>query len=203
MNKIGFPLGDRNDGSSYVPINHFKRKETDKNQVQKEVSELIDKIEGKIPRKFGDAIKYILGELSDNIDNHSEFSYASLMAQYFPTKKMVDIAVFDNGITIPGCFEKHGIVFRDEGDAINKTISGEVTTKKEEVMRGYGLRSCKRLSTEGVEGELYIISTKGVLIFNSTKKPLFYTLDNSLKGTFLYFRLPLPKEKLDIYPFVV
>ncbi len=170
MRKIGFPFGNSGKGSSFVPIRHFKKEKNKKHQVNKEVNKLMDEIEDKVPRKLDTSIKYILGELSDNIDEHSNFSYASLMAQYFPKKKKIDIAVFDNGITIPGAFSKHDISFQEDGEAIQKAVKGEVTTKKNEEMRGYGLKSCKRLSIEGLEGEFYIISRKGILGFNQGKK---------------------------------
>jgi len=203
MEKIGFPLGKKDDGSSYVSIKHFRKNPNDKNQVNKQVNDLIDTIEEKLPYQFGESIKYILGELSDNIDEHSEFECASLMAQYFPKKKMVDIAVFDNGISIPALFEKHKIQFNGDQEAIKKAVWGEVTTKKNEEMRGYGLRTCKKLSVEGLKGELYIISRKGVLVIKSEEDPIFYDLGtNSVKGTFIYLRLKTPKTKLNIYNFV-
>lgn len=203
MEKIGFPLGNAEDGGSYVSIKHFKKDSQDQNQINKKVNELINSLEEKLPYQFGDSIKYILGELSDNIDNHSEFKRASLMAQYFPKKEIVDIAVFDNGISIPALFEKHNIQFKGDIDAIKKAVCGEVTTKQEEITRGFGLRTCKNLSTEGLKGELYIVSRKGILLFKSGKEPLFRDLeDKFLKGTFIYMRLKTPKEKLDIYNFV-
>ncbi len=203
MEKIGFPLGNKTDGGSYVSIKHFKKDKREKNQVNKQVNELLNSIESKLPYQFGDSIKYIFGEISDNIDEHSEFEYASLMAQYYPTKRIVDIAIFDNGVSIPALFEEHKISFKDDSDAIKKAVWGEATTKKNEQMRGYGLRTCKNLSTEGLKGELHIVSRKGILVLKSKEKPIFHQLkEKSLKGTFLYFRLKTPKEKLNIYEFV-
>lgn len=203
MEKIGFPLGGKEDGGSYVSIKHFKRDIKDKNQVNRQVNEIIDTIEERVPYQFGDSVKYILGELSDNIDDHSEFECASLMAQYFPKKEIVDIAVFDNGISIPALFERHHISFNRDKDAIKKAVWGEVTTKEDEKMRGFGLRTCKELSTEGLKGELYIVSRKGILVIKSGEEPIFYELEeNSLKGTFIYLRLKTPKKKVNIYDFV-
>jgi len=202
LQKIGFPLGTKEDGSSYVSIKHLRKDPNDKNQINREVNELVTVIEGKAPNKFGDSIKYILGELSDNIDEHSRFECASLMAQYFPKKEIVDIAVFDNGVSIPKLFEEHNIRFKGDSNAIKKAVWGEVTTKKNET-RGFGLRTCKELSTEGLKGELYLVSRSGILMIKSSKEPLFYELKtDSLKGTFIYLRLKTPKKRLNIYKFV-
>ena len=70
-------------------------------------------------------------------------------------------------------------------------------------MRGFGLRTCKRLSIEGLKGELYIISRKGILIIRSEEDPVFHSLgENYLQGTFIYLRLKTPEDKLDIYKFI-
>ncbi len=80
-----------------------------------------------------------------------------------------------------------------------KAISGEITTKQNEIMRGFGLKSCRDISTKGIGGELYILSRKGLVIIKDNEEPSLHELgDLSLKGTFLYFRLPTPKEKLNI-----
>jgi len=203
MEKIGFPLGKNEDGDSYVSLKHFKKDKKDKNQINKKVNELINSIEGKIPCEFGESVKYILGELSDNIDDHSEFEFASLMAQYFPTKEILDIAVFDNGISIPTLFEKHKVSFENDQDAIKKAVWGEVTTKEHDITRGYGLKTCKKLSIEGLRGELYIISRKGILRIKSKDDILLQELSGDiLQGTFIYLRLKTPKNKLNIYEFV-
>ena len=106
LSDIGFPLGKKTDGNTYVSIKHFVNNPEDKNQVNQEANDLLDKIDNKIPKQFGSSVKYILGELSANIDEHSQFTFASLMAQYFPHKEYLDIAVFDNGITIPFLLKK-------------------------------------------------------------------------------------------------
>ena len=109
LSDVGFPLGKRTDGDTYVSIKHFANNPEDKNQVNKESNELLKKMKDKIPEEFGSSVQYIIGELSDNIDEHSRFTFASLMAQYYPRKEHMDIAVLDNGISIPLLFEKNNI----------------------------------------------------------------------------------------------
>jgi len=125
------------------------------------------------------------------------------MAQYYPKKEHLDLAVLDNGITIPFNFEKSNINFEKDSEAIKKALYGEITTKRDELMRGYGLKSCKDISLKEVKGELHIVSRKGIIILKESKKPIFYDFDDvSLEGTFLYFRLPTPKKKVNIYPYL-
>jgi len=204
LSKIGFPLGSEEEGDTFIPISHFQDNPSKKNQVEEEALTLFEKISSKIPPIFGrNSIPHILSELSDNIDQHSEFTFASLMAQFYPKKEYLDLVVLDNGVSIPFLFEKNNIKFDKDSGAIMKAVSGEISTKKEEIMRGFGLKSCKRLSLEGFKGELHIISRKGAILFESNKTPKVYNFDNeTLEGTLLYFRLPVPKGKVPFYSLI-
>lgn len=204
LSKIGFPFGSEAEGDTFVPISHFQDNPSDKNQIEKETLDLFYKISSKIPISFGhNAIPHILSELSDNIDQHSEFTFASLMAQYFPRKEYLDLAVLDNGVSIPFIFEKNNKEFKKDSDAIMKAVSGEISTKKDQGLRGFGLKSCKNLSIEGFNGELHIISRKGAIIFKPDEKPKIYDFKNEvLEGTLIYFRLPAPKEEVPFYEII-
>ncbi len=203
LSDIGFPLGKKKDGDTFISIKHFPNDLEKRNQVNKKANEVLKKIEKKIPNSFGDSIHYILGELADNMDEHSNFTFASIMAQYYPQKEYLDIAVLDNGITIPYNFEKNKINFSNDSEAIKKALYGEVTTKKKEKMRGFGLKSCKDISLEEIKGEIHIVSRKGVIILKDNQKLHFHDFDDiPLEGTFLYFRLPTPKKKINIYPYL-
>ncbi len=139
LQDIGFPLGKKDDGNTFVSIKHFPNNPENRNQVNRESNALIENMESKVPDKFGDSVKYIIGELASNMDDHSKFTFASMMSQYYPVKKYLDLAVLDNGITIPFNFEKNGIKFDKDSEAIRMALFGEVTTKKDEMMRGFGL----------------------------------------------------------------
>jgi len=192
---IGFPLGTTKQGDTYYPINHFNNKE----DINKRVNILLDSINNKIPKEFGDAIPYLLAELTDNIEQHSQFTHASIMAQYFPRKNYVDIGILDNGLSIPGVFKRNKIPFSEDCGAINKALKG--TTTKKEGLRGYGLQSSKKIVRDLINGELHIISGKGTIIFapdSFSKKYEFAR--NSLGGTLIYMRLDAPPKRLNIYP---
>jgi len=203
LSDIGFPLGKIKDGSTFISIKHFANNSSNPNQVNEEANSMLNKIKNRIPISFGDSVLYILGELAANIDEHSNFTFASLMAQYYPQKEYLDIAVLDDGISIPFNFEKNNISFKKDSEAIRKALFGEVTTKKGEKMRGYGLKSCKDISIKEIKGELHLVSRRGIAILKSNGDENFYEFDNvSLNGTFLYFRLPTPKNKINIYSYL-
>ena len=193
---IGFPFGTTKQGDTYYPINHFNNKEN----INEKINMLVESMSKKIPEEFGDSIPYLLAELTDNIEQHSQFTHASIMAQYFPKKNYIDIGILDNGLSIPCVFEKNKISFSKDYEAIDKALKG-TTTKKEDGLRGYGLQSSKKIVRDLIDGELHIISRKGAIIF----KPDFFSqkcelAKNSLGGTLIYMRLNTPSKSLNIYP---
>jgi len=145
------------------------------------------------------AFKYLLSELIDNIYQHSEFGCANVMAQKYPRLKFVEIAVFDNGISIPGRFEKSGIV-SDDCNAIIDAINGLSTKDRE---RGFGLGSCAKIFTQGIMGEILLVSRKGA-IYLKKHNVIAYKLEdnNKLKGTLISVRVPISPKIVDIYAYV-
>ncbi len=198
LTDIGFPFGTKKQGETYHPINHFEKGVS----MNKEVNELLDNMNNKIPKQFGSSVPYLLGELTDNIEQHSQFTHASIMAQYFHQKEYVDIGILDNGLSIPKVFENNKISFTEDFDAIAKAMSG-VTTKKEDGTRGFGLQSTKKIVRDLCDGELFIISRRGTLIFepNLFLKKQDFT-KNTLKGTLIYIRIKTPSKDLNIYPYL-
>ncbi|MFC1682139.1 ATP-binding protein [Nanoarchaeota archaeon] len=195
---IGFPFGTETQGETYYPVNHFNNKD----DINKKVGAFVNDINKKLPDKFGDSVLYILGELTDNIEQHSQFTHASIMAQYFPNKEYLDIGILDNGLSIPGVFEKNKIPFSKDCEAVDNALKG-TTTKKEEGTRGFGLSSSKKIIRDLIDGELHIISRKGAIIFEPESFSKKYEFDkNSLKGTMIYMRLNIPSKRLNIYPYL-
>ena len=61
--RIGFPLGCRLEGESFLPINHFSNKDN----VNEQISKISKHIGNKIDKNFGFSVNYLLAELSDNL----------------------------------------------------------------------------------------------------------------------------------------
>jgi hypothetical protein len=197
LSKAGFPLGGVKESETCLPIIHF----TNKDKINTEVSKTIDYLQRNISPKFGQSILYLLAELSDNIDQHSQFTSASIMAQYYPKKGYMDIGLFDNGITIPGLFEEKNKPFKDDFEAIQCAFEGVST--KDETTRGFGLRTTKKLVLEGLDGEIHVFSRKGALVSKAGNKEKCLDLDgNPLSGTLIYIRANRPEKTLNIYEYI-
>ena len=73
------------------------------------VSNLLENVKAQIPNVFGSSIIYIIGELTDNIEQHSGYSNAFVLIK--PEKDNLSILISDNGLGIPHVFERKGIIF--------------------------------------------------------------------------------------------
>lgn len=145
------------------------------------------------------AFNYLMSEIVDNIYQHSKFCHAFLMAQKYPSKRFVEIAFIDDGITIPGSFEKAGKTMQHI-NALKAAMQGKSTKDQ---TRGYGLSTSLKLVTKGLNGQFLLVSGKAALYYKPSEQTL-YTLDLSyeLKGTLVGLRIPYPCPKLeDIYEY--
>jgi hypothetical protein len=192
LDKIGFPLGKIYLDGTSVSIRHFN-----KNPI-KECIPLFDFIDQTFPQTLrGNCIKYIISELVDNIEQHSDFTTASIMAQYYPKKNMVDIGVIDNGITIPYLLEINNLGGIDDCNRILSAING-ISTKKE-IGRGYGLSSSTKITIDGLDGECYIVSRRGIVHLKANGFRKLYKLENNVyNGTIIYMRFLAPKKSINI-----
>ncbi len=200
---VGFPLGGGKPAITYMPIHHFSpQKENNSTRlIELEIKEVFDIVQKYFPSKLHNGIFYLLAELSDNIDQHSEFTLGSIMVQFYKNKGFVDIGVLDNGITIPGRYEKNSITFENDCDAIEKALKG-ISTKEGEVGRGKGLETSKRLVEEGLEGDFYVLSRKCLVSVEKGHVSDTKSVEKPLKGTLIYARFKVPKKALNIYEFI-
>ena len=144
----------------------------------------------------------IINEIVDNIYQHSEFNNASAMAQKHDKEGFIELSFFDDGITISGSYEKHlGLEF-DGTKAIMKAINGFST--KHEVGRGTGLYNSIKLVSEGMKGDVMIVSGDGMFYIKQSENHS-YKLDhenNKLRGTLISIRIPFQKKEVLWYEYI-
>ncbi len=149
------------------------------------------------------AVKLAVGELLDNVDQHSRCTSASFMAQRYEKMRSVEVSIFDNGITIPGSFRKSGRYGNiSDSDALKKAIGGMST--KPEGTRGHGLPTFISILTGALKGEALIVSKDAAYYTESNNNEKLYKLDrkDGLGGTLIGMRIPLPMKKADVYEFI-
>ena len=143
----------------------------------------------------------LIGELVDNVQEHSEFSKAYVEGQIYKKKGFTELCILDNGKSIPGSFREHNKSFKNDSDAIIQAISG-VTTKMEDE-RGTGLGFVSNLITNGLCGEAFISSGEGFVYLGKDGKALvFNDARIRYRGTIVALRMPYVSKKVDIYDFI-
>ncbi|MEM0143231.1 MAG: hypothetical protein QXL94_04695 [Candidatus Parvarchaeum sp.] len=149
-------------------------------------------------------IKYIIGELVANIDEHSKCNASFFMAQNYKKREFLEAAFFDNGITIPGSFREAGLYKKgmNDVDCIKEALTG--TSTSPEYGRGHGLPSTTKI-LKAINSDIFIVSGNGAIYLNGTdkylKEDIAYTTDEfaQLGGTLISFQIHLPIKHIDIY----
>jgi len=182
---------------NYVPLNEIPSDPIERESVLRN----IDRLKTNDELMFGGAnsFSYIVGELIGNIFDHAQSSKAMVMGQKYPGK-FTDLCFYDNGITIPESFRRHGIELRPY-QALAEAINGLST--RDESIRGFGLWSCTRICVEGLNGQVFIASGNACMHINKDQQK-FYELDDDkkLQGTLISLRVYPVTEPINIIEYV-
>ena len=140
------------------------------------------------------ALRTIISEIANNVYDHSKhgcgevqsYIYSKLHINY----EKLDIAIVDDGISIPGLFEISKINLDNDCKSIEKAIGVFSTISDSKYERGNGLWTVIRLIAEGNAGELLIVSRAGCLHICGEKYK-YYLLDEKhiFNGTLIGIRL--------------
>ena len=180
----------RKETSTTIPFVNLPTTKTEYSKIQPATG-----IAEKINDEYGGyhTLFHICDELIGNIYNHTpmEEGYANQgysFAQEYVHDKRVDICVMDDGLSIPGSFEKSNIPFEDDCHAISLAVSGRSTAKDEDedprYRRGAGLLTTLRLVIEENGGEALIVSRRGLLYIKNKNK-----YEYIFKGTLVAVKL--------------
>lgn len=130
-----------------------------------------------------------------------------MLAQNYHKKRFAEISIFDDGISIPGSFENHGVKFKSDAFAISSAINGFSTKSKE---RRHGLNSSTSMYIDGGDAEVLVVSRNGIFHKKNGEPVKLYNtelmntnniiLDKEyvppLEGTLFSVRLPYPASKI-------
>lgn len=180
--------------NSYVPFTEIPK---DYEKGMKIIDIIFDLVKNELAKPG--ALQYVIGELVDNIYEHSEFSNAYVMAQKLNTDE-IELCFFDNGVTIPSNFANHGID-KPAADCIYEAINGRST--KKEKGRGKGLNTSINMCKSLFNAEFLIVSKDGILRLD--KNPSRYNpKDNAqqLQGTLIGMKCQIAEPTEDFYNYV-
>ena len=136
-------------------------------------------------------LQYLIAEILNNVADHSGSSHGGFaMAQYYPTKRKIQVAVADSGI---GFFKHINNVYPDiktDEEALKKAVEMGVTASSNRMYghernAGYGLYALLQIIKE-TKGQVVIISYTGILRCQDGEITTG-TLDESWNGTVVAF----------------
>lgn len=112
-------------------------------------------------------LRTIISELANKVYDHSGDNGDDVKS-YICSKldshcKKLEICVIDDGLSIPGIFEKYNVGFDNGCKAIEKAIGTFSTITDSDYERGNGFWTILRLVCEGNGGEMLIVSRRGCL----------------------------------------
>ena len=147
------------------------------------------------------AFNLVLCELTDNIYQHSKFDKAFMMCQAYEKKKYIELSFIDDGISIPGNFDKYSIDFKSDTEAINMAVQG--TSTKNDSERGRGLGDSLSVYCKSVNAQAIIVSRKG-FYYRKGEEIKLYKLSEEQKfqGTLVSLRLPILNKHIDYTKYV-
>lgn len=142
----------------------------------------------------GFVLRHILSELTYNIHEHAfdcnQKTNACISIKEYLEEEKLEIAIMDFGLSIPGRFDKSGVEYYDDCNAIEKAINNFSTASTNPYERGNGLWTTIRLIVEGNGGEILIVS-RGGLLYIGTEEYEYRLLDDGkiFKGTLISIKL--------------
>jgi len=186
---------------SFIPISVLRKKSKIQRERLQSLFEMkIYKILGSIPGARN-AIFYPMSELVTNIFEHSGKDEGYLFAQFYPSKKYLDICIVDCGIGLANGYNKaRGVNLSDE-QAIIEAMSGN--SIKSETERGYGLRTSKDVICKALAGGEFILLSGSAVLVSLNKRENIVTLpDFYWQGVVISYRIPKPDKPVNISDFL-
>lgn len=199
---------DKYSDKRYIPIICFpacKSKDDIKNDIISVAENIMVKqlnIDGEIRK----ALSYMLSETIDNITEHSDSDRGYIFAQYYPTKKYIDICIADNGISILGSYIKSDKAdIHNDVEALENAGKG-VSSKNlpDSENRGYGITTCKNMLAKGLNGKYFLLSGQAFHTMSSEETSYVGLPDNiKWEGTIVALRIPYTERKdFNIYKYI-
>lgn len=190
----------------YIPIVSFPA--SSDNDEKEAISSVIESIiirQLNMPSNVALGLKYMVGELLDNITEHSKSDRGFIFAQSYPQKGYLDLCLADRGVTLLGSYQRllnNEIASDMEAiKAANRGISSKNLPDAEN--RGFGIRTSKRMLIEGLGGQYLMISGSCFYL----KRPgfdSFYNVPSGLRwnGTILALRLPYNNDQFNYVNYI-
>jgi hypothetical protein len=206
LNTVRFPGGVNSVAEfqkflSYIPVTSLEKSKQVENREKLEScfsTMLYKTINGVAGSQ--DAIYYPITELVGNIFEHSKKDRGWVFTQIYPNKKFLDLCIVDTGRGLRNCYKEERNIILNDKEAVKEAVGGRSTKLDKD--RGFGIYSSKRVICEGLGGSFIILSGNAALISEKNREKLMEMPSFNWQGVIISYRIPFPKQAIDIYPFL-
>lgn len=141
---------------TYLPVCQFDLHKSNIDDLQSILQRII-KTQSGADYRIVTPLSYLLGELIDNMNEHSQGKHGYIFSQYLKKEDCIDLVLADDGITVLGSYVK-AQKFLDEingndAEALRLANEGKSTKNLPNAEnRGYGISSSKEMLSDGLHG---------------------------------------------------
>lgn len=148
----------------------------------------------------------LLGEIFDNIEEHSEAKNVYIFAQYWPKTNACEICVLDDGQGIYGSLKKAGRNVKNSEDGLRKILEMGLSSKTDfgDIKRATGIKNIRSaITNKEINGEFVIMSGDSIFLDSADYGKKFIKLTKYYwNGTIVALRLNKPMSQFNLYNYV-
>ncbi len=149
---------------------------------------------------------FLLGEMLDNIEEHSMARNVYLFAQYWPKTNSCEVCILDDGQGVFESLKKAGRNVKDSEDALRKILETGLSAKTDfgDIKRATGIKNTRTaLVNKEINGEFLIMSGDSIFLDSANQKERFFKLTKYFwNGTIIVLRLNRPVSQFNLYDYV-
>ena len=181
---------------TYLPVCQFDLHKDNVDNLQSVLQGIIKKQSG-ADYRIVTPLSYLLGELIDNMNEHSSGEHGYIFSQYLKKENCIDLVLADDGITILGSYVKANKYISEingnDAEALKMATEGRSTKNLPNAEnRGYGISSSKKMLSDGLQGSFFMLSG-GAFHRHDSSGSVFVRLPSSIywDGTIILMRIPV------------
>lgn len=181
---------------TYLPVCQFDLQKSNIDDLQSILQKIIRKQSG-ADYRIVTPLSYLLGELIDNMNEHSRGKHGYIFSQYLKKEKCINLVLADDGITVFGSYvnaKKYlDEIDGNEAEALRLANEGKSTKNLPDAEnRGYGISSSKEMLSDGLHGSFFMLSGGAFHRYDSSGS-VFVKLPSTIywDGTIILMRIPV------------
>lgn len=182
---------------TYTPVCSFAMTDENKDAFGTIIKNVIVS-QSSLPPQGVNPVSYFIGELLDNIYEHSRSERGFVFSQYLKREGMIYLCIADEGIGIYNSY-KLADAYLDEIDGHEEValyLANEGRSTKERASaetRGYGISTSKRMLVEGMGGAFFMLSGGAFHRYSNNGENDYVNIGNIFRwnGTIILLRIPV------------